>query len=180
MRCHPERSEASAFPPPDTGHWSPVTGHHSHRPDSVFADFHFVHALEGEHQLHLILRRIGHSLLDDGAHGVGHRRVEQHRPHLHPRQIAPHFLPRLKPHRLPPAFPFCHPERSQGSAAQRRSGSYASTFHTSGFTRFAGRRPSSTATTFSAAITAMRVRVSTEAEARCGASSTLGFSTSFG
>src|SRR3990172_1249267 len=65
-------------------HRSRATGHRLHRPDSVFARFHFVHALEREHQLDQVFHRVGRSLLDDGAHGVGHRRVEHHRPHLHP------------------------------------------------------------------------------------------------
>ena len=50
--------------------------------------------------------------------------------------------------------------------------SFVYPFSTSGFRMFAGRRPSKVATTFSTAMHAIFVRVSSEAEAMCGASTT--------
>src|SRR5712671_2347146 len=78
-------------------------------------------------------------------------------------------------YRWPPAFP-------EKSAAQATSGppwkghrrALQLAFKTSGFRILGGRLPLKNPTTFSAAMQAIFVRVSSEAEARCGARTTLG------
>ena len=54
----------------------------------------------------------------------------------------------------------------------RLAPSFGYPFSASGFKMFAGRRPCRSATTFSAAMHAILVRVSSEADAMCGASTT--------
>src|ERR1700691_313106 len=76
-------------------------------------------------------------------------------------RAGPPFAPVPREYQSPPE---CAEKRAQQFSSQRYFNPKASAF-----SAFGGRRPSNTATTFSAAITAIFVRVSSDALAICGA-----------